>query len=577
MDEIRDAYRNATGEEPPDSLSSEISSLTRRGVLEITGGRPGHSRYAPADLDLEEDEGGGPEDDTLVVFKALRSGYDRLERALSTAEVDREIERTGQALQSDHPDAVKKRLETLSRRTERGPEDFREPKVRRVQATSMLGQSSNHWVPAEVEAPAEELIAPRSEADAVRRTVYEAEGDLGRPPSRQELRWWLESPAAPEPILSVLDPDRLGTRLSDTARADEGHEGELGRLQPVTTSCSCHGGPPRRWTVGEVSARQQAQCELEATLHAYRVPEEIRSLRGLQRRADRRDSNVLDDLVATRRQLLLGSLAEAAGEHDAPDLLASLEEAYTTLQERVEATEGLSSDVRSQRRSRLRERLQAVRSTRGAFRFMEGPEAPPDLDRAGEAGTVRLEEFDPVLEDVGRILDLGDRQARQLVAEVRRFPPQEESDRNRIGEGPSPSLSVLDRVGAFQAVYELFTAPRTRTLLTEAQQLLGHVLRDAEYIENLIDDLETSSPPERPALVVALGLLGEHQPLDQAVVSRSNPEQVQAWILAGVLVDWREVASSLEAALTELPTASQDCVEGALRRIQSGYLASAIG
>lgn len=576
MDEIREAYREHEGESAPDCITSEISSLNRRGVLEATGGRPGRTRYAPADLDLPEAPSDEPHDDTLVVLEAVRRGWERRGWALSTAEVAEEIGRGDRELRSDHPDTVRKRLETLSRRTERGPEEFREPKVRRLEAISTLGQSSNHWVPAHVDAPPSELIAPRSRADAVRQLVYRCEEDLGRPPSRRELRWWLESPRAPEPIRSVLDPNELGTRLADTGTAHEGHTSEVGRLQPVESSLSCHGGPPRRWTLHEVSEREQALCELEATLHAYRVPEEIRSLRGLQNRADRQGGTVLPDLVDMRRRLLLNSLREAAGDFDATQLLGQLEEAYSVLQERVENTDGLSDDVRSDRRCWLRERLEAVRSTQGALQFIDAPDGAASLNRAGESGTVRLEKLGPVLGTVADVVGLEESQARQVVAEVRRFPGSEKPGRDRIGPGPSGSLSALDRVDAYQAVFELFSVPRARSLITEAQQLLGHVLRDPSYVENLLDQLGTSRSPQRAALIVALGLLGEAPEFSRVIVDAGDIDTVRAWVLATILAEWTEVESRLEKALHRVERAARRAIETAVRRVRAGYLPSAI-
>lgn len=70
--EIREAYQGREGEPAPDSLTSEISSLKRRGVLAIVGGRPGHSLYAPADreLDLHQRQ----DDDGIIVLGALKGG-----------------------------------------------------------------------------------------------------------------------------------------------------------------------------------------------------------------------------------------------------------------------------------------------------------------------------------------------------------------------------------------------------------------------------------------------------------------------------------------------------------------------
>lgn len=574
--EIREAYEEETGEPAPDALTAEISSLKQRGVLEMTGGRPGRSRYAPADLDLDDHEADEPTDDVVVVLKAVRRGYERLDRALSTGEVTDEIERGGESLQSDDPNAVKKRLDTLSRRTERGPEGTQAPRVRRIEATSMLGQPSNHWVPAGVDAPAKELIAPRSKADAIRQFVGLAEEDIGRPPSRAELHWWLESPAAPDPLCSVLDTDTLGTRLSDTGRRDQARTGEKGRLQEVSSPLACDGGAPRRWTLQKVDSADQALSELADTLHLYRVAEELRSVRALQRRADR-DGGVLRDLASTRRRLVFDSLQSAVGEYDPVSLLDRLEDTYRTLQGRVEASQGLSDDVRSERRSTLRKRLYSVRSVKGVLRSVDAPDDAVQVECAGEAGTIGLGELEPVLDTVGDILQLDGRQQRRIVKRVRRFPLPEEWAPSAFGTDATPPYSALDRPDAFQALFELFTVPRAQNLLTEARHLLGHVLRDASYVRVLIDELGASSPPERSALIVALGLLGVPAEFSRVVPDPGDVDTVTAWAFGTVLAEWQDAEDTLQQAASRASGPAQEVLEAAVRRIRAGYLPSAIG
>lgn len=572
--ELRELYETETGEKAPASLTSEVSSLKRRGVLAIVGGRPGHSLYAPVGMEL--DSGAPVDDDALLVLAALHHGYERLGRALSTREVDTELEHVDGDFTNDHPDAVRKYLETLTQPTERGPADFREPRVRRITATSMLGQQSNHWVPAEVEAPDGELVAPRSRADAAREAVQRAGEALGRPPSMQELRWWLEGPGRDTLVAQVLEPGEAGRRLSDTARADGDHAGEPGRLQRVTTHFTCHGGQPVRWTTGELSNEARSLCELEDVLLALRVPEELRSLRGLEGLADRRRSDALHRLVATRRELLMSNLRRAAGREDWKAALEELDEVRRELELWIASTPDLSGDQRSDRHRRPRELREAIDAARGALTFIRGGDEGREVTQVGEAATVSLAELEPMLEDAGRMLGIGGRKLQQLVVEARRFPVPEEPGQERIGQGDEQPLSVLDRVDALTEVFSALSLPRAHTLLTSAHQLLGHVFRDDDYLRDLLLDLPDEDTPTRGALAVALGLLGKTPSFGEVVSNPESVDLVRALVFGLILSEWSSSSEAMGEHVGTLRGPALRVGETALRRLEGGQPVSAI-
>src|SRR5690606_3815824 len=111
---LRFDYEQRYGSKAPRSFTSEVHSLVRRGVMERTGGRAGHTLYAPAGSRLHVRE--SDQDDALLVLKALRSAYRRTGRAVSTSEVTAELRRLKLKLSTTSVNAVKKRLETLSQR-----------------------------------------------------------------------------------------------------------------------------------------------------------------------------------------------------------------------------------------------------------------------------------------------------------------------------------------------------------------------------------------------------------------------------------------------------------------------------
>lgn len=77
-----------------------------------------------------------------------------------------------------------------------------------------------------------------------------------------------------------------------------------------------------------------------------------------------------------------------------------------------------------------------------------------------------LRELEPLLEHATELLGLDPRKAQGLVERVRRFPAPEAPGRERFGEADAYPLSYVDRVEAIDAVYELFSVQRARSLIT---------------------------------------------------------------------------------------------------------------
>lgn len=311
--EIRTAFEKHTKSPAPRSLTSEVHSLTKRGVLEITGGRAGRSLYAPTGAGYagREDE----DDDALLVHRAVRSGFKRLRRPLSTREVAAELKRLGLSLESQSPNAVKKYLETLSRGRIRGARGFRAPRVRRVGSEAISGAPAAFWVPARSETSGG--IAPRSAADAVRAAVGHATSELGRPVSVTELRWWMHTAQAWPVHVGVLDRTTLGRVLADTASADRRYENHPRRLHLCPTWWTSYGGQPQRYCLGPPSEEQVIACEFTDMLEVLRPADELESIAGLRRRAEGIGSKPLMAVAQMREELLNGLFADWDGVNKA--------------------------------------------------------------------------------------------------------------------------------------------------------------------------------------------------------------------------------------------------------------------
>lgn len=149
--------------------------------------------------------------------------------------------------------------------------------------------------------------------------------------------------------------------------------------------------------------------------------------------------------------------------------------------------------------------------------------------------------------------------------------------RERFGAADENPLSHVDRVEAIDAVYELVTAPRARSLVSDARRLLGHVLRDADLLRDLLDELHGRMGFPRGALIVGLGMLGETVEFQRAVPDGADHDAAAAWALAVVLSDWKAAEGVLAASVRKGTGPARRVVETALRRVEGGYLVSAIG
>lgn len=167
--------------------------------------------------------------------------------------------------------------------------------------------------------------------------------------------------------------------------------------------------------------------------------------------------------------------------------------------------------------------------------------------------------------------------AQRLIERVRRFPAPEAAGRERFGEADANPLSHVARVEAINAVYELFSVPRARSLITDARRLLGHALRDADLLQDLLDDLDDRTGFPRGALVVGLGMLGEAVGFGQVVPDRSDDDAAAAWALPIVLADLEEAEEALEVHRGEALNPARRRLETALRRGRGRYLISTVG
>lgn len=579
--DLRAAFERATGSPAPASFTSEVASLHRRGLLDAVGGRSGHTLYAPAGARPPSTE---ELDDVLAVLAALEALWARLGRPVSTREVAREwrerARSQGTAAPARGPNFVRKSLETLSRPRTRGYAGFREPRVVRRTVEMLSGRPSAFWMPARVaDAGAEnELIAGwRSQAEEVRYFIRGAHAALGRPAARSEVRWWLEyqAPTGHEPYL--VRREAIGTAIDTTVKADRPYAGVRGRVHETRTAFTCHGGAPPRYRLGAASAAELAQCRFEDVAMALRVEDERRSIEALERRGHILQSSAMEDIAWVRRRILRDRLYAAAQTVGVAELRARLRHTGRTLTSWLRTSQRRGGKYAGRQARYVAERTRHVGA---ALRVLEADIQPLPFERAvlvvGEGAAAPIAAFDELLATAARRKRLSDRQIRTWLDPVRRVPVAQVGGR-RIGSGAPEPLSWLDRADALLAIFGRFRASRTRVLLRTARLLLGEVIRDVGLLREWLRGLTADEGVARRAIIVALGLLGEAVPVEEAVPDPADADDASAWVLATVLAEPDAAEVALDEGSEWVVDAAAHVLVTAQARVRIGYPFSAAG
>jgi hypothetical protein len=135
----------------------------------------------------------------------------------------------------------------------------------------------------------------------------------------------------------------------------------------------------------------------------------------------------------------------------------------------------------------------------------------------------------------------------------------------------SEERSRLDRVDALLDTFRQSVAHRAWRYLSLADTILGPVLRDANYVRDRLAEVDEADRSLRPALLVALGLLGEQVEVDTQVDARSVPN-ARAFVLASALaeLDPGSLERQLHAARSSFRGPARVVINLALRRLERG-------
>ena len=477
---LRAAYTDATGNAPPPSLTAEVFSLVRRGVLVAVGGRAGRTLYAHRDAALARSD--APYDPAVPVLAALERAVAQAGgHAVPTASVMRELRAGGEC--SLHSTTVRSVLMTLARARHRGDPEARAPRVlhlgrpgdprwRPVAAALRPIPAATHVAGSPSRADVAGPPHP-TRAAALRARLAEAHEALGRSPSLRELAWYLDGPGGATTAASwasstalarqmamhrpVAVDLRMGlTALANVATTAEPLSWGSDDVGPIATGAmeGAHARQPRRtpvvvvtttggtrgsfggdrYALGGLSPSDVALHVFDAALDRLELHDEVEGIGWLRVQARRRRCPELETLAEARESVVRTELLTAIGSAEVADLCAASARALDVLEAWIAVAQA-SADARRLRRGTIvRHRMHlaaagellrdAHKATLARPRPTGAVRPPtmtrPPLRRVGAAARATPEDLAPWAESAAVLLDLPRRLAPRLYTGARR-------------------------------------------------------------------------------------------------------------------------------------------------------------
>ena len=450
------------------------------------------------------------------------------------------------------------------------------PGIRRVASRTLRGSARVAWIPAD--ASARHGAVPQHHTDSVRRTVHAAAKAAGRPVSWRELRWWLAAQ-------SDVRVDRsLGKRLKNVAYRDASQPSGPA-IRVIAGPLACHGGAPSRYYLGSPARLQRDACRITDASTILRVAEE--SLGIAAARVAASGSDPLRRFISLRESLLKHAWHAHAGPEPAEALALAIRAAETTAAWSIRAARG--SDGARQDRARQSARLRA--DLVASKQLLDGTRDECALNNGrprgvGETATVSLGELRELTELLTEAGELRLVRPEAAYADARRLPIRRSAASTPLASSPGiqsgERFAVVDRVDSLLGIMQHVVAMRAAPLVTEAAALLGHVVRDAsvliELLERLRWDTTRDRAYERRLVVIALGMLGVVAEHRGAFPPRPTHEDMNAYMLGVLCSTWRTdlTLTHVNEASRRLPLSLREMLPGFDRALRSGRFFSAI-
>jgi hypothetical protein len=591
-----------------------LNKLVQQGVVVVVSGRRSMRQYRHRD---QPAPAAPNQDIALAVYWVLcdlvaTHGRPMTTREVSTACRAKGVRRTAAGY---HPYLV-----SLSRsshvRFEGAPAA---PMVTRFPKHTLAGKLTYLWAPVDAVFPdtswCDSPTPPLHNAnERLRQAVAAVERETGRPVRRRDISWWWRANRLSDPVASGFDMIELSRRLQ-LLLGNFRTRTPTRKTPPVATPWMLIRYRTPFTGVGSTAAWFHTPglneeglpvallgCALEDACAFYRIGDEVESLRQLEVHAggmgSQAEVSLLTHLAHTRRALLARVLRQTIGPDSTHDetVIASCAHAlerrdawHVRLRETAELRQKdgeLAAGVHmfALELNGLRNALAEVRELLGVTpsegqRGAVNTQVARDIKAIGDTGSAVASEIYPLALSAAEQTGVpAINRTRNVLSAVRRMPGG-----GAMAVGPRFERRAayenvqLDRVDAVVACVEAVGASRTSAIVHPARALLGHVLRDADLLIELLAAEEDKG--SRRNLVVALSLLGRlvHPEALVRDVDKWEDADVAAMIVATTLAVPGDALSALESLREHLPTSHSEIFDEAITRCGAGNLLSLVG
>lgn len=394
--------------------------------------------------------------------------------------------------------------------------------LRRAPAKPSRGRTPSFWVPAW--APPQCAVVAATAADALRHAIGAASREAGMPVSQRELRWWIAAQPTESWWRRELSPARTGVVLRNVALRDRARDGEPDALHVVAGPLTCHGGAPKRYTLGPAAAAAIRACHITDAVTMLQLEVELETriaLRqlGLPAAVRRRLERARETAVRTAWSTYSGTLNARAFER-ACRRRAKATRAIACWQEAAMRAGPASITLRTERRQE-RERWRAAKEIVHQLGEHEttAPTSRGDAGTSGIVGHAALLSPARAKQYVWRAKIAGEIAAPRpelAYSAARRFPRPHDSTHDaarsaRLVSGDE--LALLDAVDVWCTVRERAaiedTSPTPTTISTQISTIVGPVLRDRALIDSLRGRAGISGDARRLFAILAELLYGQ--------------------------------------------------------------------
>ena len=555
-----------------DSLTSAVGALLRDGALVRAGKRGRRTLYAVGRARANRGKRSVRRSKLAAATVATVESHYRSEGCpISTGEIRSALKEQG--LWPDRYAGLPAMLRALLSAPGRGRsfERVTRPALKLAPTRTVTGRTVAFWIP--VWAPDQCALRPPDRGEALRRAVDLAGAEVGRPVSKRELEWWLDTQPAGSILRAALAGAGLGPTIKNTVDRDRPHPSPSGRLHRVAGPLTISGGRPPRYTVGPPTPNDRAACTFEDAVDVVRPARELATLGALEALGHGYTGETLGHVAADRRMLALhalGAYANLRATTEVSEALQAMRSRCAVLSRWVEEAP-LSYSARYARReqlARVHDDLVALEQLIIASRRRRLHAAPAGTLRF--AGGAALIATRPIREFTARAIASGEIPAARpnfVYAAARRF-----RNPNPTRKKAAEERSCLDRVDALVEAFRQSCAQRAWRYVSLASTILGPVLRDAEYVRRRLTEVDEADRSLRPVLLVALGLLGGLPEVDDAAGDCRSVPNARAFVLASALTDLDpgSLEGRLDAAGNSFRGPARVVVNHALRRLERG-------